>query len=212
MPCADILTVWPALGRMPRGLVDTAAMEFLGDALREVDDASGGPNRLVPISVTGDGNCLAHSISRACHGEEVWYSLLRKKISQELRENEAWYLEHLPHVTKEEFEREVVAAETLGEYMDAGTGLHLLAMANTVGRPIVLMASRQHMEDPVHSNCKFSVPVHVSVPLSPRASLPRALSISSTRGCLRRRDVSTTTPPARQLCNESTCHRGLADR
>lgn len=153
MPCADILCVWPAFDQL-RDL-DGAAMAFLADALQQVDVASGGTHRLVPICVTGDGNCLAHSVSRACHGEEAWYSLLRKQVAQELRENEQWYLEHLPHVTKDEFDREVVAAGTLGEYMDAGTGLHLLAMANTIGRPVVLMASRPHMRDTIRSNCKL---------------------------------------------------------
>ena len=156
MPCADILTVWPAYEWMVThaGLVDMAAKEFLADALDAVDAASGGRNRLVPICVTGDGNCLAHSISRACHGEEAWYSLLRKKVGQELREHRTWYLERLPHVTADKFDGEVAAAETLGEYMDAGTGLHLLAMANTIRRPVVLMASSMHMRDTIRSNCE----------------------------------------------------------
>lgn len=153
MPCADVLFVWPAFDQLKQ--VDEAAMGFLADALQQVDDASGGAHRLVPICVTGDGNCLAHSVSRACHGEEVWYSLLRKQVAQELREHKEWYLTALPHVTKEEFDREVIAAETLGEYMDAGTGLHLLAMANTIGRPVVLMASSHHMKDTIRSNCKL---------------------------------------------------------
>ena len=155
MPCADILPVWDS-ARLP---ADAAAEEFLADALAQVDAASGGPGRLVPISVTGDGNCLAHSISRACHGEEAWYSLLRKKVAEELRSNEPWYLAALPHVTAEDFEAEVVAAATLDTYMDAGTGLHLLAMSNVIGRPIVLMASRAHMEDTVRSNCGTYLPL-----------------------------------------------------
>ena len=83
MPCADILTVWPEAHL--QAIVDQAAEEFLHDALAEVAAASGG-GCLVPIQVTGDGNCLAHSVSRACHGEEAWYNLLRVKVQQELRD------------------------------------------------------------------------------------------------------------------------------
>jgi hypothetical protein len=157
MPCAGSLHVWHDAD--VAHVVDVDALEFLRDALREVDDASGGAGRLAPIQVTGDGNCLAHSISRACHGEEAWYYLLRNKVEQELREHRAWYLETLPHVDPETFDREVRAAAQISHYMDAGTGLHLLALAHVLARPVVLMASRRHMDDPISSSCGTYLPL-----------------------------------------------------
>ena len=96
MPCADILHAWDWTLEVPY-VLDTAAEEFLRDSLEDVDKASGGVGRLVPIQVTGDGNCLAHSISRACHAEEMWYSLLRKKVQAELRDNEGATHATWPH-------------------------------------------------------------------------------------------------------------------
>ena len=159
MPCADILHVWPP--EHVEQVADPDAEAFLRDALEQVDAASGGARRLVPIKVTGDGNCLAHSISRACHGEEAWYSLLRKKVQQELRDHRDWYLEALPHVDTDIYDNEVRAAGELGVYMDAGTGLHLLALANVLGRPVVLMASREHMDDAMRSSCGTYLPLRM---------------------------------------------------
>eukprot|EP01043_Picozoa_sp_COSAG02_P000820 COSAG02_NODE_16_length_56207_cov_9.816122_37_plen_611_part_01 len=159
MPCADILHVWTPAEIQHH--FDAAAEEFLRDSLVQVDAASGGEGCLVPIQVTGDGNCLAHSISRACHGEEMWYSLLRKKTQEELRDNRTWYLEALPNVPEDIFDHEVRAAGELGTYMEAGTGLHLLALANVLKRPVVLMASREHMESTTRSSCGTYLPLRV---------------------------------------------------
>jgi hypothetical protein len=140
----------------PTELVDATAAAFLADALALVEGAP-----LVPIQVTGDGNCLAHSVSRAFCGEEQWYSLLRKNVQKELEGHREWYLSNCPHVTPETFDEETRAAGELGSYMDAGTGLHLLAMANVMKRPLVLMASLTYMHDTSRSSCGTYLPLRI---------------------------------------------------
>jgi hypothetical protein len=58
-------------------------------------------------------------------------------------------------------EERVAQAGQLGIYMEAGTGLHLLACANVLRRPVVLIASRAHMEDTTRSNCGTYLPARV---------------------------------------------------
>merc|ERR1719240_1825935 len=64
--------------------VDKSAEEFLKDELKAMPGFR-------TISVPGDGNCLAHAVSKALIGMELLYHALRLEIQAELRENTDWY-------------------------------------------------------------------------------------------------------------------------
>ena len=42
------------------------------------------------MTVQGDGNCLAHAISRSLYGVEVFYAVLRRGLVKELRDHREW--------------------------------------------------------------------------------------------------------------------------
>eukprot|EP01043_Picozoa_sp_COSAG02_P017904 COSAG02_NODE_822_length_16778_cov_4.476168_8_plen_1538_part_00 len=141
--------------------VDPIAAEFLRDSLNCVAEATGVPQPLIPLKTTADGNCLAHSISLAIHGHENMSQLLRRQLHRELDQHRSWYLTQLPHVTLEMFEHELEAAGQDERFMDVGTGLHLLAIANVIKRPVLLMASQKYMEHTTMSNCGTYLPLRI---------------------------------------------------
>ena len=141
--------------------VDPIAMTFLRDSLRCVAKATGVPNPLIPLTTTADGNCLAHSASLATNGNEHQSGFIRGQVYRELANHRSWYLEQLPHVTQEMFDDELEAAGVDERFMDVGTGLHLLALANVLKRPVLLMASQQHMQDTTMSNCGTYLPLRI---------------------------------------------------
>ena len=116
---------------------------------------------LVPIKVTSDGSCLPHSLSRAMAGYEVFYDALRASLVQELTLHADWYKEHLPERINPESRMDdlewakhwrgiVHAAQpthgaTVGieKYL---SGVHILAMANMLQRPILLLDIPSRME------------------------------------------------------------------
>ena len=121
------------------------------------------------MKVSGDGNCLAHSISRALFGVEAFYAVLRRGLEDELLANRDWYMAALADTeTAENFEKEVAKAGdsgTLGmsglagvEWLEAGTGLHLLGFANLLRRPLILMGARRHIGS-AKSGCLTYLPI-----------------------------------------------------
>ena len=98
LPNSDLLWEWDAASP-----VDPVAEEYL----RETLACAGGA--LLPIQFSGDGNCLAHSLSRGMYSREIFYALIRDKVQAELAEHRAWYLEHLPSVTEEVIDAEIEA-------------------------------------------------------------------------------------------------------
>jgi hypothetical protein len=60
-------------------VMDTMAYEYLPSEVRKYV-----PEKLLPLSTTGDGNCLLHAASRAMFGVEMYYELLRQKLEGSL--------------------------------------------------------------------------------------------------------------------------------
>lgn len=109
---------------------------------------------------TTDGSCLPHSLSRAMVGYEVFYDALRASLVKELTENSEWYKENLPErkdaetrLEDEEWERvwqSVVDAARPTHGATVGSekhlhGIHILALANLLKRPILLLDSPSKM-------------------------------------------------------------------
>jgi len=122
--------------------------------------AGGAAKTLIAVHVTGDGNCLAHAVSRSLYGTEQFYAVIRLGLARELEDNKAWYLETMGGengtLTVEEFAELLKRAGddgTLGQslsttgaaYLDAGDGLHLLGLANLLHRPIMLLGAQRHI-------------------------------------------------------------------
>jgi hypothetical protein len=143
--------------------VDKIALDFLKDSLECTVDAwnSTASRSLLPLLTTADGNCLAHAVSLAMHGDEEQSVFIRMQIHHELEQHRGWYLAQLPSVTEEIFDHELQAAGEDERFMDAGTGLHFLAVANALKRPVLLIASRKHMQNPTWSNCATYLPCRI---------------------------------------------------
>lgn len=91
---------------------------------------------LTPLNTTGDGSCLLHACSRALWGVELFSTLLRHKIVEELEANKAWYVQR---VGEGDWQSGVDRAKGDHEYLST---LHIVALAHVVRRPIILFASQ----------------------------------------------------------------------
>lgn len=98
--------------------------------------------RLVPFQSTGDGNCLLHAICKAICGRDDEHALLREKMTQELVENEPWYRFHLQQ-SNEEWAKSLEMAGRDGNYLGSE---HILALANYLQRPIILLDNKEQAE------------------------------------------------------------------
>ena len=104
---------------------------------------------MVTFSVDGDGNCMAHSISRAISGVEVFFHVLRTELLAELRENVEFYRDRSIEsgfYTEDEWERDLESAgpSQMGQAGMWMSGMHIFGMANVLRRPIFLVDARQN--------------------------------------------------------------------
>lgn len=141
----EALSVYDA--RSSANFVDPLADSYLRTCLRKFTEHG---IDLIPVTVTSDGSCLPHAISRALVGTEIFYDCLRADLFVELRDNEQWYKAHLPlghHLDDEAWRGEwdtIVAAAEPTHGQRAGLkkfleGVHILGLANVLKRPILLI-------------------------------------------------------------------------
>eukprot|EP01125_Pyxidicula_operculata_P011117 TRINITY_DN3628_c0_g3_i1.p1 TRINITY_DN3628_c0_g3~~TRINITY_DN3628_c0_g3_i1.p1 ORF type:complete len:652 (+),score=147.18 TRINITY_DN3628_c0_g3_i1:282-2237(+) len=87
---------------------------------------------VVPLVVTGHGNCLLHAVSKACWGTESYANLLYTKLNEELSNNSGFYINL---VGNERFWTHV---------QESRDGLfrffHIFALSNLLCRPIFVYA------------------------------------------------------------------------
>mmetsp|Transcript_7018 Transcript_7018/g.11116 ORF Transcript_7018/g.11116 Transcript_7018/m.11116 type:complete len:897 (+) Transcript_7018:78-2768(+) len=133
--------------------VDKTAEEFLKDELALM------PAGFRAISVPGDGNCLAHAVSKSQIGIELLYHALRQEMQNELRSHKDWYWKKCIPFFDEESATEFIEGAAVEAVPSDDTGsagcvgmaeflgpIHIHAMANVLRRPIVLMAARSMWE------------------------------------------------------------------
>jgi hypothetical protein len=124
------------------GFVDQYAQHFLKSELANIEKCF--HVRLVPLDTTGDGNCLAHAISRSLMGSEVLFYTLRHQLHRELLSNREYYLAAAGSeavFAKVLAESNKIYPTGRGEYL---SWIHVLGFANLLRRPIFLMTnSRQ---------------------------------------------------------------------
>ena len=99
----------------------------------------------LPIQVAGDGNCFLRAISFGLWGTEAYYQCLRHLLINELHTNLEWYIEETKETKtgKEEWEKALEQAKTTDHYLGSP---HMFALANAIGRVIVLYASDERVE------------------------------------------------------------------
>ena len=124
-------------------MCDPHAEEHLAELLAAVNAENGGTvPALVPISVQGDGNCLFHAVSRALIGYETLYAVLREAVFKELTTHRDWHIEHAFGGSAEAFDDEMRNADRNGSFVPVQ---HLVALANVIKRPVVLLSSLEDM-------------------------------------------------------------------
>lgn len=101
------------------------------------------------MSVDGDGNCMAHSISRAISGVEVFFHVLRTELLAELQSNVEFYRDRSiasGFYTEEDWVRDLESAgpSQMGQAGMWMSGMHIFGMANVLRRPIFLVDARQN--------------------------------------------------------------------
>lgn len=127
-------------------------------------------NRLEPLTVTGNGNCLLMAISRALVGREIFWHPLMLALSTHLNEFEIFYRQFLDdYLIEDDWEKivnyiaddYVLQTDRLSKllffcFLDNNSklkyfywlGLHnvlLFAVANLLRRPIILLDSMTYM-------------------------------------------------------------------
>jgi len=120
-------------------IVDWEAVDLIPEKLRVVI-----PTRVLPIRVAGDGNCLLRAVSFSLWGVENYYQVLRDCLVHELQTNFDWYIKVTEKTSTEESEWKdyLITAKQEGAYLGAP---HIFALANVIGRVIVLYASDFYM-------------------------------------------------------------------
>lgn len=154
-----------------RGVVDELAQEFLYQTL---DQFKRNGVDLVPLVTTSDGSCLPHAISMALVGSETLFDLLRHGLYNELKNNEEWYYENTD-IGRTSFDREAwaksfrkilsEAAPTRGQKVgrDKFLGdIHILGLANLLGRPILLLDEFSQMVEPGQEGHGLFPPLRLS--------------------------------------------------
>jgi OTU-like cysteine protease/PUB domain len=144
--------------RHSAALEDTLASSYLDGTLQRFL-ARG--IRLVPHLTDTDGSCLTHAISRALVGSEIFYDALRASLEQELVQNRQWYKDNVPEYGIYDDETfQIIFDETIraskptrgrrvGREYYLGD-IHILALANVLRRPILVLSNEEHMHSDRH--------------------------------------------------------------
>ena len=147
--------------------MDARAEEHLASTLGLLKRVAGVELRVVKVD--SDGSCLPYAVSRCLVGKEILYDALRQALVEELTENEAFYrakfeqgmsdetwAAHFAQVVDEA--RPTFGART-GRWL--GPGEHVLAMANVLGRPILVLDELEAMKRDHHA-CGLFLPLRLS--------------------------------------------------
>lgn len=101
---------------------------------------------IVPLKTRPDGNCLVNAVSMAIFGTEEHSNVLRKAVVVELEQHEPWYVSKLeiahPDHGAKEFEEAIARAMVQSSFL---SNVHVVALANVLRRPLILVGSRQDM-------------------------------------------------------------------
>eukprot|EP01094_Clydonella_sp_ATCC50884_P009969 TRINITY_DN1951_c0_g1_i3.p1 TRINITY_DN1951_c0_g1~~TRINITY_DN1951_c0_g1_i3.p1 ORF type:complete len:626 (+),score=150.54 TRINITY_DN1951_c0_g1_i3:233-2110(+) len=105
--------------------------------------------QIAPLKTTGDGNCQLHSISRACWGVELYSTLLKNAMVEEMEQHMAWYVgeesaeaDEGDRPPRAEWEEALEHARTANERLGL---LNVCALANVLKRPIIVYGSDYDM-------------------------------------------------------------------
>lgn len=126
---------------------DMQAREYLSDVLLEFSDNN---VDFFVSTVSSDGSCLPHALSISIFGTELYFDAFRACLVNELTENEEWYRKNtqLGRCLDDEdwniqFKKLLLSAQpTRGRLVDSEyylEGFHILAFANLLRRPILLL-------------------------------------------------------------------------
>lgn len=152
-------------------LFDSEAAEYLKGTL---DKFRTHGIDLMPLKVQSDGSSLPHAISKGLVGFELYYDCFRADLQRELRNHEEWYRRILPlgrllttDVAWNAKWSEIVeaAAPTRGRRVlseNSLDGIHILAIANILRRPVLLLDTPEMMARITASeinNCGMYLPL-----------------------------------------------------
>ncbi|GFG29306.1 hypothetical protein Cfor_03734 [Coptotermes formosanus] len=134
------------------GRDQTGSLSYLAETLRNIEEANGGREVLVPIHADADGHCLVHAVSRALVGRELFWHPLRSHLKRHIHENRNTYKELLQgfinasewDVIIEECDPDYVPDESKGEILGL-RNIHVFGLANILKRPIILLDSAAGM-------------------------------------------------------------------
>ncbi|KAH9262869.1 hypothetical protein BASA82_000111, partial [Batrachochytrium salamandrivorans] len=135
----------PHLHQIKDYLIDQQAEIYLAETLLTFKRECGIEFKV--IKVDSDGSCLPYAVSRCLIGKEILYDVLREQLHRELAEHEAYYSAKFRGELGEEAWQahfQEICEEALptrggrtGRWL--GPGEHLVAMANVLARPILLL-------------------------------------------------------------------------
>lgn len=128
------------------GRDQTGSISYLEETLRDIEEANGGRDVLVPIHADADGHCLVHAVSRALVGRELFWHPLRTHLKRHIHENKNTYKEMLQGFINasewddiiEECDPDYVPDESKGEILGL-RNIHVFGLANILKRPIILL-------------------------------------------------------------------------
>lgn len=128
------------------GRDQTGSLIYLAETLKDIEEANGGSEVLVPIHADADGHCLVHAVSRALVGRELFWHPLRTHLKKHIDENKNIYKEMLQgfinasewDVIIEECDPDYVPDESKGEILGL-RNIHVFGLANILKRPIILL-------------------------------------------------------------------------
>jgi len=126
-------------------LCDTRATEYLAGLLSEIRAHQGWT--VLPLRTLADGSCLVNAVAMAVWGSEAPAASLRAAACEELATHAAWYTALLeqahPGRGASEHAEACARAAAAGSFL---SNVHILALANLLQRPIILVASQDDMQ------------------------------------------------------------------
>lgn len=93
------------------------------------------PNKMFPMSTTGDGNCLLHAISNYIFGIEVHDYVFRNTLTSELINYREFYKKYCNLD-----QRDIKEAKSSKCHLSL---IHIFALSNAIARPIILISSSE---------------------------------------------------------------------
>ena len=127
-------------------MTDCTALDYLAELLHEVRALQGWC--VLPLLTAADGSCLVNALALAIWGDERPAGALRAALAEELKRESAFYLEQLelahPGSAQSEYNEACARAKSDDSFL---SNVHMVALANVLRRPIILVASQRHMEE-----------------------------------------------------------------